>query len=91
VTSCVTNQVMFGIHRSLNVVTDDPGASGTGGHGAGIWIGERDLLIGNLAHLLAEVLEALYLRPDHLDILLQMLHSGFGNGARVSIRPIQVR
>ena len=82
---------MFGIHRRLNVVTDHPGASGTGGHGAGIRIGERDLLIGSLAHLLAEVLQALHLRPDRLDLILQMLHAGFGDGARVSIRPIQIR
>jgi hypothetical protein len=82
---------MLGIHRRLHVVTDHPGASGTGGHGAGIRIGEGDLLIGSLAHLLPEVLEPLHLRPDCLDLLLQMLHPRFGDGARISIRTIEVR
>ena len=34
------DQMVLGIHRGLDVVADHSGASATGGHGAGIRIGQ---------------------------------------------------
>ena len=55
------DEMVLGLHRHLDVVADNAGALAAGGHGAGIRIGERDLLVGRGLHLLLHLLQRLHL------------------------------
>ena len=62
------DQVMLGIHRRLDVVADDAGTARL--HGAGIGIGQGNLLVGRLLQLDFDFLELLHLLFQGCDLVL---------------------
>src|SRR5579863_5043316 len=71
------NQMVFSVHRDLDIVADDTRSASAGGHRTGIWIGERYLLIWRVAHLCIKHFQPahllfqpsdLFLDPGRLDI-----------------------
>ncbi len=69
------DQVMFGIDGGLHVVTDDARAPAGGRHGAGVGIGQRDLLIRCLQPLGLKLSQALHLLLELGDLLLNAARS----------------
>ncbi len=84
------DQMMLGIHRGLDVVADHAGAPATGGHRAGIRIGQRDLPVGGCLQLLSNLLQVLHVRLDRGDLLLEPRNSAFRDQGRLPIRTVEL-
>jgi hypothetical protein len=85
------DQVMLGIDRGLHVIADDAGAPSAGGHGTGIGIGQRDLLVRRLLHPSSDLVEALHLRLDPGDLVLEPGYLALRDRRRLPVRPVQLR
>jgi len=83
------DHVMLRIDRRLHVVADHAGAAAAGGHRARVGVGQGDLAVGGLRHLLADLLELAHLLLDRLDLLLKVLDPSFRHQCRFPVRPIQ--
>ncbi len=70
------DQVVFRIHRYLNVVAHDAGAPAAGRHRARIGIGQRELLIRRRQHLGFQPLQTLHLLLQFGDLVGQPLDLG---------------
>ena len=63
--------MMLRIDSGLHVIADDSGASAAGRHGAGIGIGQRNLLVRRGEHSCLKCMKALHLLLQLRDLLLQ--------------------
>ena len=85
------DEVVLGLHRHLHIVADGTGAFAAGGVGAGVWISQRDLLVGRGLHLLLHLLQRLHRPAQALDLLLEVGRLGLSLRARLPIGAIQSR
>lgn len=74
----IHDQVMLGIHRRLDVVAHHSRAFPTGGYGACIGIGQRDMLIRGVVYSFRYPLHALHFGPQRVDLVLKFRCPGFG-------------
>ena len=64
------NQMVFGVHRDLDIVADDTRSASAGGHRTDIRIGQRYLLIRRVAHLRIKHFQAAHLLLQPSDLFL---------------------
>ena len=83
------DQMMLRIHGCLHVIADHTRAATTGGHRACIGIGQGDLAVRSLRHLLADLLKLAHLLFDRLHLLFNMLDASFRHERRLSVRAIE--
>ena len=65
------DQVMLGIDGGLDVVADHAAPAPARRHRAGVWIGQRDLLVRRSAHRRLKGLERRHLLAKSRDLVLQ--------------------
>ena len=83
------DEMMLGFYRHLDVVADDTSAFAAGGHGAGVRISQRDLLVGRGLHLLLHLLQRLHRPTQARDLLLEAGCPGLGLRATLPVGAIQ--
>ena len=83
------DEVVFSIHRCLQVVADNPSPATTAVHGPGIWIGQRNLMIGRGLDLCGHVLEELHLTAQARDLLPDLVNSRLRDVAGFAIGTIE--
>src|SRR5882762_5293050 len=74
------DQMMLRIHGNLGVIADDAGATAAGGHGTGVGVCERDLMIRRSLHLFF----------DATDLLLESRHAAFAHSGRFPVGTIEL-
>src|SRR5258708_5806777 len=84
------DQVVLGVHCRLDVVADNASAAAAGGHGTGVGVCERDLMIWRSLHLLSGLVQALHLFFDAADLLLESRHAAFAHSGRFPVGTIEL-
>src|SRR5437016_12790666 len=85
------NELMLGIHGTLDIVTDHPAASATRGHRTSIGIGQRYLLVVGLHHLSVQSVQALYLLAQRRNLLVEPVDLGLRHRFPLTIGAVELR
>jgi hypothetical protein len=83
------DQVVFGVDRGLHIVADHARAPTACRHGAGVGIGQRDLLVRRGLNLLLRLFQGLHLPAQAGDLLGDPLGPGFGDVAVLAVGPVE--
>ena len=92
-TSCATMTVMLGVDGSLDVVADDACPSAAGGHRAGVWVSQRQLLVRLLLKFLLHLAQRTHVSAQLGYLVLELRRLGrqaFGLGAVGCVQRLQV-
>lgn len=83
------NEVMFGIHRCLQVVADNSGAATTAVHGPGVRIGQRYLMIWRSLDLCSHLLQKTHLPAQARDLFPDLINSRLWDVAHLAVGTIE--
>lgn len=85
------DEVVFSIHRCLEVVADNPSAPAAAVHGPGIRIGQGYLMIGCRFDLRGHLLQEPHLATQAGDLLTELIHPSLGHVAGFPIGTVEGR